>query len=434
MPPLLTTALFLDASHAQGAQHERRRSHKHHVALHRAYHREQRTAARRSDDLRYADSAVEESEVSALVSVALKSVRDEGERHGEHRSPCATDEHERQSEQVLVVHERHESEANGADDKAQRVSRLLVLEARQSHCPQYRADSLPAEHHANPVACLLIALRCGVGGVPYGVGDGAVGVCPHEHECCPAEELHGAHLPEHRRRVAQQLNPVGFAFVRLGLRLVVLGVLLRVPLLHLQCGVDDAEDEYSGADVERIDYGVGYDALLSLVGYADGCEEIGEEVAHDRSGVAEERLYGVGERLLLLVNHVAHEHLERLHRHVDARVEEHQRDEAEHHCRADRHAERTGVWQQAHHGYSHRCADEEIGNAASEATPCAVAECADDGLHEDAHERWQYPEVAEAMRVGTKCGEDARDVSALQGVRNLYAEESETEVPQFPET
>ena len=43
-------------------------------------------------------------------------------------------------------------------------------------------------------------------------------------------------------------------------------------------------------------------------------------------------------------------------------------------------------------------------------------------------------EIAEAMWVGTKCGEDARDVSALQGVRNLYAEESETEVPQFPET
>ena len=37
------------------------------------------------------------------------------------------------------------------------------------------------------------------------------------------------------------------------------------------------------------------------------------------------------------------------------------------------------------------------------------------------------------MWVGTKCGEDARDIRALQGVCNLYAEESETEVPQFQE-
>ena len=388
IPPLLIATLLLDASHAQSAQHERRRSYEHHVALHRANHREQGAAARRCNDLRDADGAVEESEVRTLVAVALKSVRDEGERHGEHGSPCAADEHERHGEQVFVVYERHESEAHGTDDEAQRISRLLVLEAWQSHCPQYRADSLPAEHHANPVACRLVALRRGVGGVPYGVGNGAVGVCPHEHERCPAEELHGTHLPEHRRSVAQQLNPVGFAFVLLRLRLVILGVLLRVPLLHLQCGVDDAEDEYRRTDVERVDYGVGYHALLRLVGYADGCEEIREEVAHDRSGVAQERLYGVGERLLLLVDHVAHEHLERLHRHVDARVEEHQRDEAEHHGCAHRHAERAGVGQQAHHGYGYRCAYEEVGYASAEATPCAVAQRADDGLHEDAHEWW----------------------------------------------
>ena len=322
------------------------------------------------------------------MAVALKSVRDEGERHGEHGSPCAADEHERHGEQVFVVYERHEGEAHGTDDEAQRISRLLVLEAWQSHCPQYRADSLPAEHHANPVACRLVTLRRGVGGVPYGVGNGAVGVCPHEHERCPAKELHGTHLPEHRRSVAQQLYPVCLAFLRLWLSLVILGVLLRVPLLHLHGGVDDAEDEYRCADVERVDYRVGYHALLRLVGYADGCEEIGEEVAHDRSGVAQERLYGVGERLLLLVDHVAHEHLERLHRHVDARVEEHQRDEAEHHGCAYSHAERAGVGQQAHHGYGYRCAYEEVGYASAEATPCAVAQRADDGLHEDAHEWW----------------------------------------------
>ena len=74
IPPLLIATLLLDASHAQSAQHERRRSYEHHVALHRANHREQGAAARRCNDLRDADGAVEESEVRTLVAVALKSL------------------------------------------------------------------------------------------------------------------------------------------------------------------------------------------------------------------------------------------------------------------------------------------------------------------------------------------------------------------------
>ena len=36
------------------------------------------------------------------------------------------------------------------------------------------------------------------------------------------------------------------------------------------------------------------------------------------------------------------------------------------------------------------------------------------------------------MGVGTESSEDAADVSALEGVGNLYAKEAETDVPQAP--
>ena len=76
---------------------------------------------------------------------------------------------------------------------------------------------------------------------------------------------------------------------------------------------------------------------------------------------------------------------------------------------------------------------EEVRDATPEATPCPVAERAYYGLYEDAHQRRQYPEIAEVVGVSPQCGKDARYVGALQGVSYLYAKESETQIPEFPE-
>ena len=60
-----------------------------------------------------------------------------------------------------------------------------------------------------------------------------------------------------------------------------------------------------------------------------------------------------------------------------------------------------------------------------------VAEQAHQRLDYHTHQRGQNPEVAKVVRVSAQSGEDATDVRALQRVGNLYAEESETDVPKI---
>ena len=175
--------------------------------------------------------------------------------------------------------------------------------------------------------------------------------------------------------------------------------MLRVPLLHLHRGVDDAEDEDGSTDVERPDDGVGYYTIFCYILDTQKGEEKREYKTYHRTGIAEETLYGVSLCLLLLVYHVAHQHLEWLHSHVDAGVEKHEGYQAEEHCAAYGQAERTGVGQQAHNQDGCCSTDEEIRDATAEATPRLVAQCADDGLYDDSHKGRKHPKIAQAMRV-----------------------------------
>ncbi len=118
-----------------------------------------------------------------------------------------------------------------------------------------------------------------------------------------------------------------------------------------------------------------------------------EHEAHNRACVTQEALYGVGEALLLLVDHVAYEHLERLHGYVDRQVEEHQCECSEDECAGHGEVEASGIGKQCHDDYGEYCAKQEVGKTATEAIPCAVAECAHDGLNYQACQRRQNPKV-----------------------------------------
>ena len=61
--------------------------------------------------------------------------------------------------------------------------------------------------------------------------------------------------------------------------------------------------------------------------------------------IAQETLNGVGQPFLFLVHHVTHQHLERLHRHIDGSIEKHQRYQSEDHGRADCHTETSRIRQ-----------------------------------------------------------------------------------------
>ncbi len=221
------------------------------------------------------------------------------------------------------------------------------------------------------------------------------------------KKLHETYLPESLRRVLEQLHDVDLLFIeRLG-KAVVGGILLRIPFLHLHRGVNHAEYQDGCTDIKRPYHRVGHHALGSLVGNADGRKEKREDKADYRTGIAEEALNAVGQSFLLLVHHVADKHLKRLHGHVDARVEKHERHKAEYHGSGNSHAKRTGIGKQAHDKHGKDGSDEEIGNAAAEARPSLVRQSADNGLHQDAHERRQYPEIAQRMRVGSQRRKDS---------------------------
>ena len=78
---LLSFISYLNHCYAQCSDDKQYSRHYHHRRLVMAYQRQDDTTTESSDNLRYADSAIEESQVSAHVSIALQSIGDKGKRH-----------------------------------------------------------------------------------------------------------------------------------------------------------------------------------------------------------------------------------------------------------------------------------------------------------------------------------------------------------------
>ena len=95
--------------------------------------------------------------------------------------------------------------------------------------------------------------------------------------------------------------------------------------------IEAAENENRCSDIERPFDGIRDDAFWSRIGYTDPREEDREEVSGKRTGITERRLDGIGGTFLLLVDHIAHHHLKRLHGDVDTCIQEHQAEQAEPH-------------------------------------------------------------------------------------------------------
>ena len=276
-------------------------------------------------------------------------------------------------------------------------------------------------------------MACGVAGLPYGLGNGAVGVGPHVEERCPAEELNHAHLEEH-------LPCAFWLFLRslaiggfLGLNLI-LRKFFGWHFANIHHSVNHTENEDCGTNIERPNHRWWHLALWRNVGNTDGGKQQREHIAHDRASVAQKRLNAIRLSFLLFVHEVAHHHLEGLHRHVDAGVEEHEGYQAKHHRSAHCQAKRAGVGEQTHHEHCHKRAHKQVRNAAAEAAPCFITEIAHERLNEHTHEWWKNPEETQIVWVGSEGGEDAADVGTLKCIRNLHPEKSETDVKQFRKT
>lgn len=159
--------------------------------------------------MRQADGAVEESQIGTHVTVALQGVGDDGEGHGEHGGPAATDEQEGQYLQILVGTEGDEQEAQATQHQTDAIGHLYILEARQQRGPHHGAHGLDGIEHARPVAGCLIVFGGGVGSAPDGERHGVDDIGPHVEHAGPAEELHQTYFPKGDRGLAKEGEPVG---------------------------------------------------------------------------------------------------------------------------------------------------------------------------------------------------------------------------------
>jgi hypothetical protein len=101
-----------------------------------------------------------------------------------------------------------------------------------------------------------------------------------------------------------------------------------------------------------------------------------------------------------------------LHGYVNARVEEHERHESEHHrtCQSPAHNLRgdtkaSSIRKEEHHSHGYYCANKKIRYAPAESAPCLVGQGTNDWLDNHTHEWWKNPEETKLMWIGSKSGE-----------------------------
>ena len=340
--------------------------------------------------------------------------------------------------------EEQAGESHRTDEQAHHVCGLDVPELRDHKCPEDGTAGLHGEYHAYPVACVLICLGGRVGhSAPAVIGQGAVGIGPHVEERRPAEELHEADGPEGLRGLHQQFHEAFLGLLLLFFEVdpVELGILLRGHFPHLDEGVHHTGYEDGGTHVEGSLHRIRHHSLGSFVGYAYPGEEDGQEIAHEASGVAEEALDGISLGLLFFGDHVSNHHLEGLHGHVDAGIQEDEAEQAEPHRGVESEQDVCGgeiqaacVGQEAHHQHGDDRAYQQIGLAAAEAAPGTVGPFADERLDQHAHERGQYPEERQLVRIGSQGGEDPAYIGALKCIGDLDSEETEAQIDHLHET
>ncbi len=182
-----------------------------------------------------------------------------------------------------------------------------------------------------------------------------------------------------------------------------------------------------GAEVEREPDRVGQ--LAGLGDVARRPEHVGEQPGQHgcdhRAHADEPALHRVAERALPVGQHVADQRAERLHRDVDRGVEDPQHAGRDPQVRAVRHDhQRRGREQRT---------DQEVRPATPEAAPGAVAEVADDRLHDQAGDRRGEPQDRQLVDRCAERLEDAAHVRVLQREAELDAQEPEAHVPDLPE-
>ena len=94
--------------------------------------------------------------------VAAKCICQNGERHGQHCSPCATHECVADTEQSRRMNEVHGNKTESSNEQAKRIADLTPAESRKDRCPHHCGNSLYGKQNTIPIACILILLAGGI--------------------------------------------------------------------------------------------------------------------------------------------------------------------------------------------------------------------------------------------------------------------------------
>ena len=250
-------------------------------------------------------------------------------------------------------------------------------------------------------------MRTGIRRIPNCFGDCTRRIIPHIKETSPTKKLNKAYFPKRGRSILQERQPVGLFLFHLFLGFIILRILSRCPFLDLQNRVNNTENQDSCTYIERPNDCIRHNALGSLILQSYPCEHVRKDKTYHIAGITKKTLDGIGSGFLFLIDHVAHQHLEGLHSHIDGRIKEHQCYQAENHRSTNGETERTRIGQQTHHGYGKSSTYKEIRNAAAETCPRFVAQRTHDGLNKKSHKRRKNPEVAQTMRVCSQCSKDS---------------------------
>ena len=163
---------------------------------------------------------------------------------------------------------------------------------------------------------------------------------------------------------------------------------------------------------------------------APGHEERKQGADHG-SEIDQEGLDNESFGFLRVVEHVGDQGPEGLHRDVEGEIHE-QEDQGPH-------DERCEGQQHGTVGHEEQCdrrddgTSEDVGDSAAQPGPGSVGEDADDGLDDQSGQRCGQPEIAQVAQVRAQRLQNARRIGVLERVSDLYAQESEAEIPDLPE-
>ena len=124
-------------------------------------------------------------------------------------------------------------------------------------------------------------------------------------------------------------------------------ILGRRHFLYFGKSIYHTEQEDKRADIKSPSHGVRNFTCRGCIAQKP-CQHKWCHVTYNRTGIAQKRLYRISQPFLLLINHIAHQHLKRLHGHIDRCIKKHKHYKTKNNSRRYSKPKRTGIWQEAH--------------------------------------------------------------------------------------